>query len=80
MRARCSAVFAVAEGVDLPAPVEVTAEPVGETVALWESAPLDELLADMLEFSTNLTAEVMGLSASLARDLHRRHLNSRRPR
>jgi D-alanyl-D-alanine carboxypeptidase/D-alanyl-D-alanine-endopeptidase (penicillin-binding protein 4) len=61
--------FAVAEGVDLPAPVEVEAEPVGEVVALWESATLDVLLADMLEYSTNLTAEVMGLSASLARGL-----------
>ncbi len=61
--------FAVAEGVDLSAPVEVTTEPVGETVALWESAPLDDLLADMLEYSTNLAAEVMGLSASLARGL-----------
>ncbi len=61
--------FAVAEGVDLSAPVEVEAEPMGEVVALWESAPLDVLLADMLEYSTNLTAEVMGLSASLARGL-----------
>lgn len=32
-----------------------------------DSAPLAEILADMLHFSTNLTAEVVGLSASRAR-------------
>jgi D-alanyl-D-alanine carboxypeptidase/D-alanyl-D-alanine-endopeptidase (penicillin-binding protein 4) len=61
--------FAVAEGVDLPAPVEVTMRPVGEVVARWESPDLDTMLGDMLEFSTNLTAEVLGLQASLSRGL-----------
>jgi D-alanyl-D-alanine carboxypeptidase/D-alanyl-D-alanine-endopeptidase (penicillin-binding protein 4) len=61
--------FAVAEGVDLPAPAEVTAPPVGEVMAGWESPLLDPLLEDMLEYSTNITAEALGLSASLARGL-----------
>jgi D-alanyl-D-alanine carboxypeptidase/D-alanyl-D-alanine-endopeptidase (penicillin-binding protein 4) len=38
-------------------------------VARWESPDLDTMLGDMLEFSTNLTAEVMGLTASHARGL-----------
>jgi D-alanyl-D-alanine carboxypeptidase/D-alanyl-D-alanine-endopeptidase (penicillin-binding protein 4) len=61
--------FAVAEGVDLPAPVEILAEPSGEVVARVESPDLDTMLRDMLEYSTNLTAEVLGLRASQARGL-----------
>ena len=61
--------FAVAEGIDLPAPREVQDLPVGEEVARWESPPLDRMLAEMLEYSTNITAEVLGLRASLARGL-----------
>jgi D-alanyl-D-alanine carboxypeptidase/D-alanyl-D-alanine-endopeptidase (penicillin-binding protein 4) len=61
--------FAVAEGVTLPAPVETETAPVGEVVARWDSPDLDTMLGDMLEFSTNLTAEVLGLTASLARGL-----------
>ena len=61
--------FAVAEGVDLPAPREVDALPAGEVVAAWESPPLDQMIGDMLEYSTNITAEALGLSASRARGL-----------
>jgi D-alanyl-D-alanine carboxypeptidase/D-alanyl-D-alanine-endopeptidase (penicillin-binding protein 4) len=61
--------FAVAEGVDLPAPREVEAVPAGEVVARWESPPLDQVIADMLDYSTNITAEVLGLRASQAKGL-----------
>lgn len=61
--------FAVAEGVDLPAPVETMAAPVGEVVAGRESPGLDRMLGDMLEFSTNITAEALGLAASQAQGL-----------
>jgi D-alanyl-D-alanine carboxypeptidase/D-alanyl-D-alanine-endopeptidase (penicillin-binding protein 4) len=38
----------------------------GTVLAEWQSRPLPTVLADMLEYSTNLTAEVCGLSASAA--------------
>jgi D-alanyl-D-alanine carboxypeptidase/D-alanyl-D-alanine-endopeptidase (penicillin-binding protein 4) len=59
-------VFAQAQGIDLPAPREVTAAPEGEVVARWESPALDRMIGDMLEYSTNITAEALGLSASRA--------------
>lgn len=62
-------VLALAEGVDLPPPREVSQAPLGEVVARWESPPLDPMLADMLEHSTNITAEVLGLRASRARGI-----------
>lgn len=53
-------------GLTLPAP-EVTAAPVaGATLARRESQPLGPMLVDMLRFSTNLTAEVVGLAATRA--------------
>jgi len=36
-------------------------------VATWESAPLDEMLRRMLKYSTNLTAECVGLTATRKR-------------
>jgi D-alanyl-D-alanine carboxypeptidase/D-alanyl-D-alanine-endopeptidase (penicillin-binding protein 4) len=39
----------------------------GTVIAEWQSQPLPVVLADMLEYSTNLTAEVCGLTASAAR-------------
>jgi D-alanyl-D-alanine carboxypeptidase/D-alanyl-D-alanine-endopeptidase (penicillin-binding protein 4) len=39
----------------------------GTVIAEWQSQPLPIVLADMLEYSTNLTAEVCGLTASAAR-------------
>ncbi|PZX06110.1 D-alanyl-D-alanine carboxypeptidase/D-alanyl-D-alanine endopeptidase [Celeribacter halophilus] len=39
----------------------------GEEVARIESAPLSVIVRDMLKYSTNLTAEVLGLTASRAR-------------
>ncbi len=36
----------------------------GTVLAEWRSAPLETMLRDMLDYSTNLTAEVVGLTAS----------------
>ena len=59
--------FARSQGIVLPAPVEAAAPPEGAALAELPSAPLDEILGDMLLYSTNLTAEIVGLTASRAR-------------
>jgi len=61
--------LAAAQGITLPAGQEA---PRGQTVqgsvmAEHLSDPLDVLVRDMLRFSTNITAEALGLAASLAR-------------
>lgn len=53
-------------GIALP-PAEVVADATGATLALHESVPLAAMLRDMLRYSTNLTAECVGLRASQAR-------------
>lgn len=58
--------MAQAQGIALSAAAEVAALPAGAELARIESAPLDVLIADMLDYSTNLTAEVLGLTASAA--------------
>lgn len=58
--------LAAERGLTLPAPEPGRATG-GDVLARAESSPLDAILADMLEYSTNLTAEVLGLSASAAR-------------
>ncbi|WP_037284086.1 D-alanyl-D-alanine carboxypeptidase/D-alanyl-D-alanine endopeptidase, partial [Rubellimicrobium mesophilum] len=58
------------QGVVLPAPSAIKALPEGAVeVARIESEPLTEIIRGMLLHSTNLTAEVLGLSASVARGL-----------
>lgn len=60
--------LAAAQGVQMPAPVLSAVAPVGGTVlAEHASEPLQELLRDMLQFSTNITAEAIGMRATLAR-------------
>ncbi|MCU0802060.1 MAG: D-alanyl-D-alanine carboxypeptidase/D-alanyl-D-alanine-endopeptidase [Rhodobacteraceae bacterium] len=56
--------LAAAQGVTLPDPVAIPTPPQGETVAQDQSDTLVRLLADMLRFSTNLTAEAVGLTTS----------------
>ena len=56
-----------AHGVTLPAPKKTDSLPKGENLASLQSAPLLRILRDMLKYSTNLTAEVVGLAASKAR-------------
>ncbi|SHI89811.1 D-alanyl-D-alanine carboxypeptidase/D-alanyl-D-alanine endopeptidase [Wenxinia saemankumensis] len=57
--------FAAARGLTLPAAEEIAALPAGTVeLAARESAPLTEIARDMLYYSTNLTAEVLGMSAA----------------
>jgi D-alanyl-D-alanine carboxypeptidase/D-alanyl-D-alanine-endopeptidase (penicillin-binding protein 4) len=59
--------LAVAQGIVLPVPERIPVLPTALTMlARHESAPLDLVLRDMLKHSTNLTAEVVGLTASQA--------------
>lgn len=51
----------------LSEPVLLTEPPVGVPVAQVQSAALNDVARDMLKYSTNLTAEVLGLSATEAR-------------
>jgi D-alanyl-D-alanine carboxypeptidase/D-alanyl-D-alanine-endopeptidase (penicillin-binding protein 4) len=53
-----------AQGVALPVPQVAGNRPGGTVVAVVRSAALPAVLADMLRHSTNLTAEVVGLTAS----------------
>ncbi|WP_254870139.1 D-alanyl-D-alanine carboxypeptidase/D-alanyl-D-alanine-endopeptidase [Celeribacter sp. HF31] len=56
-----------AQGLRLPQGQRMAAS--GEEIARIESAPLSVVVRDMLKYSTNLTAEVLGLTASRARGL-----------
>lgn len=59
-----------AQGISLPRPQMIAALPAGTTALLtWPSARLNVILRDMLKFSTNITAETMGLASSGAADL-----------
>ncbi len=53
-----------AAGRVLPAPEVIADLPAGEVIASRDSAPLSVLLKGMMEYSNNLTAEVVGLAAS----------------
>ncbi len=60
--------LARAHGIDLPGAAVVRSLPDGATVlAERQSAPLSDILRAMLKYSTNLTAEAVGLAASAAR-------------
>jgi serine-type D-Ala-D-Ala carboxypeptidase/endopeptidase (penicillin-binding protein 4) len=59
--------LARAQGISLDAGVAGRAK--GTEIGRIDSEVLTEVLRDMLKFSTNLTAEVVGLNASGARDL-----------
>lgn len=58
---------AAAYGLKLPMPTPAPAPQDAHEIAVFESKPLDETLHWMLKYSNNLTAEVMGLSATRAR-------------
>lgn len=58
-----------AKGLVLPNPEIADIPPQGEQIARLQSPPLDQILRGMLDYSTNLTAEVVGLTASGAPDL-----------
>ncbi|MEM8555191.1 MAG: D-alanyl-D-alanine carboxypeptidase/D-alanyl-D-alanine-endopeptidase [Pseudomonadota bacterium] len=60
--------LAAQAGIALPAPVYVRNIPNGAVpLASHLSAPMDTIVRSMLRYSTNITAEVVGLTASKAR-------------
>ncbi|MFN3846398.1 MAG: D-alanyl-D-alanine carboxypeptidase/D-alanyl-D-alanine-endopeptidase [Paracoccaceae bacterium] len=61
--------LARAQGIALPDPQPTDRQPVGQELAGVDSAPLSEILREMLRFSTNITAEAVGLRASGAATL-----------
>lgn len=58
--------LAAGEGIVLPDPALCAGEPAGSVIVTHESAPLTDMIRDMLKYSTNLTAEVIGLAATRA--------------
>jgi len=66
----CAEVFqtlARSHGIVLGQPEEIATPPQGAVLARHASEPLSEILRDMLKYSTNMTAETVGLSATIAR-------------
>jgi len=61
--------LAAAQGIRLPEPTMASAGAGGTLLGRVDSEPLPDMLREMLRFSTNLTAEVVGLSASGAKGL-----------
>ncbi|MCW3784257.1 D-alanyl-D-alanine carboxypeptidase/D-alanyl-D-alanine endopeptidase [Defluviimonas salinarum] len=59
--------LARAQGVALAEPEVATAMPTGTVVAQRESRELVTILRDMMKYSTNMTAEAVGMAASLRR-------------
>ncbi|SHG60475.1 D-alanyl-D-alanine carboxypeptidase/D-alanyl-D-alanine endopeptidase [Cognatishimia maritima] len=62
--------LAKTQGITMPPPVKTTSRPTGEVVAILESARLEEILRGMLRYSTNITAEMVGLAATKARGVY----------
>ncbi|PKP82293.1 MAG: D-alanyl-D-alanine carboxypeptidase/D-alanyl-D-alanine-endopeptidase [Alphaproteobacteria bacterium HGW-Alphaproteobacteria-2] len=58
---------AAEEGLALPVPEIGRAADAATVLARVDSPPVEVLIAEMLEFSTNITAEVLGLASSNAR-------------
>jgi D-alanyl-D-alanine carboxypeptidase/D-alanyl-D-alanine-endopeptidase (penicillin-binding protein 4) len=61
------ATFARSHGIKTGAPQITDRLPGGTAIVTHASAPLSTILRDMLKFSTNLTAEMVGLAASAKR-------------
>ncbi len=57
--------YAKQKGVDLPAAKKLKGAPKGDVISLDLSATLDRQLRSMLKFSTNLSAETIGMTASI---------------
>ena len=58
--------LAAANGTQLPTPVMADTAPQGTELARHESGPLRGILKEMLKYSTNVTAEIIGMTASQA--------------
>ncbi|TQS73153.1 D-alanyl-D-alanine carboxypeptidase/D-alanyl-D-alanine-endopeptidase [Rhodobacteraceae bacterium] len=59
--------LARAAGCPLPAPQEVSRQPGGTVLVTHGSQKLSQILHDMMKYSTNITAEAVGMSTSAAR-------------
>ena len=70
------AIFARSHGIVFKAPQETLAEPDGQVLASKEGAPLAQVMQGMLRYSTNLTAEVAGLTATNLRVGERRGMRT----
>lgn len=58
--------LARAEGLELPEPQVLAGVPKARILAAHDSDPLPVVLRDMMKYSTNMTAEAVGMAASLA--------------
>ena len=61
------ATFARSHGIALKAPKEIADPPTGTVLATLASEPLRDMMQGMLRFSTNITAEAVGLAATKER-------------
>lgn len=59
--------FARSNGIQLSAPKPVRVRPSASVLVTQSSEPLRQILRDMLRYSTNLTAEMVGMAATTAR-------------
>lgn len=59
--------FARSQGITLDEAKVVKQAPGGAVLVRWQSPPLREVLRDMLKYSNNLTAEMVGLAATIKR-------------
>ncbi len=59
--------LASAQGIKIGAPKSIKVVPAGDILVRHQSFELRRILRDMLKWSTNITAEMMGLAASVAR-------------
>jgi D-alanyl-D-alanine carboxypeptidase/D-alanyl-D-alanine-endopeptidase (penicillin-binding protein 4) len=57
--------LARAQGIDLPEASVTDQPPAGDALVTWASDPLAIVIRDMLKYSTNLTAEAVGMAAGL---------------
>lgn len=62
--------LARAHGIVLKKPKPSQVAPAGQTLAEVQSAELKDILRGMLKYSTNITAEMIGLAATKARGKH----------
>jgi D-alanyl-D-alanine carboxypeptidase/D-alanyl-D-alanine-endopeptidase (penicillin-binding protein 4) len=62
--------FARSHGIKLPAPEIAKVKPSGQVIAQHLSQPLSVIVTDMLKYSTNITAEVLGLTATQRLDVN----------
>ncbi|VAV89645.1 D-alanyl-D-alanine carboxypeptidase [hydrothermal vent metagenome] len=59
--------FARAHGIELSKAKVMRNAPKGTVLVSWQSVPLRKILRAMLKYSANLTAELVGLTATVAR-------------